>query len=255
MNLPPKQPEDKTESQEMPLAKAARRRRQHLLSMRTTELAQTPSLGEILLPFLFAAMETCWIDAIFIGLADIGLFESHTPLMPLWAPFVLIIGSQWILSLLEWRAASTSGGDKDETQTTIPGSWLLILFISLTTLFNPGWLLALLNDTLSLNLRAYHIFFIVALALYFCWRGMRLLSREYEPSQVFGTLRLGMGIIVVVILVHAGQASAGGVRNDDLILLLLVPVFLFLSPSSCSYLLLHTHWLALPSCDTLIRSV
>ncbi|HYU72351.1 MAG TPA: DUF4129 domain-containing protein [Ktedonobacteraceae bacterium] len=243
MNLPPKQPEDKAESQEMPLAKAARTRRQHLLSMRTTELAQTPSLGEILLPFLFAAMETCWIDAIFIGLADIGLFESQAPLMPLWAPFVLIIGSQWILSLLERRAASTSSGDKDDTQTTIPGSWLLTLFISLTTLFiiwltiytptgfflNPGWLLALLNDTLSLNLRAYHIFFIVALALYFCWRGMRLLSREYEPSQVFGTLRLGMGIIVVVILVHADQASGGGVRSDDFILLLLVPVFLFLS--------------------------
>src|SRR6266702_6570163 len=243
MNLPPKQPEDKAESQEMPLAKAARTRRQHLLSMRTTELAQTPSLGEILLPFLFAAMETCWIDAIFIGLADIGLFESQAPLMPLWAPFVLIFGSQWILSLLERRAASTSSGDKDDTQTTIPGSWLLTLFISLTTLFiiwltiytptgfflNPGWLLALLNDTLSLNLRAYHIFFIVALALYFCWRGMRLLSREYEPSQVFGTLRLGMGIIVVVILVHADQASGGGVRSDDFILLLLVPVFLFLS--------------------------
>ena len=247
MNLPPKQPEDKAESQNIPLAEAARRRRQHLLSMRTTELAQAPSMGEILLPFLFAAMETCWIDAIFIGLAGIGLFESHAPLMPLWAPFVLIIGSQWILSLLERRAASTStstsSGDENDTQTTLPGSWLLILFISVTTLFilwviiytptafflNPAWLLAMLNDILSLNLRAYHVFFIFALSLYFCWRGVRLLRREYEPSQVFGTLRLGIGIIVLVILIQAGQASAGGVRSDDFILLLLVPVFLFLS--------------------------
>ena len=249
MNIPPEQPEDKAEKQEIPLAEAVTRRRQHFLSMRTTELRQTPSLGEILLPFLFAAMETCWIDAIFIGLADIGLFGSHVSLMPLWAPFVLIIGSQWILSLLERRAASGSGGsggssgNEDDTQTTLPGSSLLILFISVTTLFiiwltiytptafflNPGWLLALLNDAFSLNLRAYHIFLIVALALYFCWRGVRLLSREFEPSQAFGTLRLGLGIIVVVILVRAGQASTGGAGSDDFILLLLVPVFLFLS--------------------------
>src|SRR6266496_2213322 len=244
MAKPSQYPSDRLQSQERSMAdEAQRRRQQHILSLQTTRLTEAPSMGEILLPFLFAAMETCWIDAIFVGLASIGLFESQAPLMPLWAPFVLIIGSQWILSLLERRAASTSSGDKDETQTTIPGSWLLTLFISLTTLFiiwltiytptgfflNPGLLLALLNDTLSLNLRAYHIFFIVALALYFCWRGMRLLSREYEPSQVFGTLRLGMGIIVVVILVHADQASGGGVRSDDFILLLLVPVFLFLS--------------------------
>src|SRR5437763_11236730 len=117
MNLPPKQPEDKTDSQEMPLAKAARRHRQLLLSMRTTELRQAPSLGEILLPFLFAAMETCWIDAIFIGLADISLFGSHVSLMPLWAPFVLIIGAQWLLSLLERRAASGSSGHEDDAQT------------------------------------------------------------------------------------------------------------------------------------------
>lgn len=243
MNISPEQPEDKAEKREIPSAEVATRRRQHLLSMRTTELRQTPSLGEILLPFLFAAMETCWIDAIFIGLADIGLFGSHVSLMPLWAPFVLIIGSQWILSLLERRAASGSSGHEDDTQTTLPGSSLLILFISVTTLFiiwltiytptafflNPGWLLALLNDAFSLNQRAYHIFLIVALTIYFCWRGVRLLSREFEPSQAFGTLRLGLGIIVVVILIRAGQASAGGLGSDDFILLLLVPIFLFLS--------------------------
>jgi len=243
MNLPPEQPADKTESQEIQLAEAARRRRQHLLSMRTTELAEAPSLGEILLPFLFAAMETCWIDVIFIGLADIGLFGPRAPLMPLWSPFVLIIGSQWILSLLERRSASTAAGDESDTQTTTPGSWLLLLFIGLTTLFiiwltvytptafflNPAWLLALLNDIFSLNLSAYHIFLVVALILYFCWRGVRLLHHEYEPSQVFNTLRLGIGIIVVVILVRAGQASTGGIHSDDFILLLLVPIFLFLS--------------------------
>src|SRR5437763_2942460 len=109
MNLPPKQPEDKTDSQEMPLAKAARRHRQLLLSMRTTELAEAPSLGEILLPFLFAAMETCWIDAIFIGLADIGLFGAHATFMPLWAPFVFIVASQCIFGLVDRRTGTVTG--------------------------------------------------------------------------------------------------------------------------------------------------
>ena len=123
MSLPPEQPQDKTESQEIQLAEAARRRRQHLLSMRTIELAEAPSLGEILLPFLFAAMETCWIDVIFIGLADIGLFGPRGMLMPLWAPFVLIIGSQWILSLLERRSASTAaaGGAIRKRLPPVPG--------------------------------------------------------------------------------------------------------------------------------------
>src|SRR5438105_292026 len=213
-----KQPEDdKTKDQDTSLAEAVKRRRQHILSMRTTELAEAPSLGEILLPFLYAGMETCWIDAIFIGLASFGLFHSHEPLMPLWAPFVLIIGSQWVLSLAERRTTTNA----DNLKTPLPGSSMLILFASAITLFvtwltiysqtalvfDPRWVLALLNDILLLDLQAYHVFIIVALTYYFCWRGVRLLYRVYEPSQVFATLRLGMGIIVAVIFLRAGQAS------------------------------------------------
>src|SRR5438128_3309307 len=201
-----KQPEDdKTKDQETSLAEAVKRRRQHILSMRTSELAEAPSLGEILLPFLYAGMETCWIDAIFIGLASFGLFQSHQPLMPLWAPFVLIIGSQWILSLMERHTASTTT-NANNPKTSMPGSSMLILFASAITLlvtwltiysqtalvFDPRWVLALLNHILLLDLQAYHVFIIVALTYYFCWRGVRLLYRVYEPSQVFATLRLVM---------------------------------------------------------------
>src|SRR5579859_3567019 len=248
MNPTPEQPEDEAKSRRMPLAEAAARHRQHLLSIRTTHLEEAPSLGETLLPFLFAAMETCWIDAIFIGLASFSLFGSRASLIPLWAPFVFIIGSQWMLSLMERRAsgASSASNKEDEnvgTKTILPGSSLFILLLSVTAFFviwltiytpgafflDPNWLLALLNDILFLNARAYHVFFIVALILYFCWRGVRLLNREYEPSQVFNTLRLGMGIIIAVILLRVGQTSTGFVLNDDFILLLLIPIFLFLS--------------------------
>ena len=73
--------------------------------MRTTNVQEAPSVGEIMLPYLFAAMETCWIDAVFIGLASLDFFQSHNPLMPLWAPFLLIIGSKWLLGYLERRNA------------------------------------------------------------------------------------------------------------------------------------------------------
>jgi Domain of unknown function (DUF4129) len=227
---------------------AQRRREQHILSLQTSRVAEAPSLGEILLPFLFAAMETCWIDAIFIGLAGIGLFASRDPLMPLWTPFVIITGTQWILSRLERRAAGSAneaaGEDEVEnSKKTLPGSSTFVAFVCVVTVFviwlsiyaqqafflDPRWLLLLLNDVLSLNLYAYHTFFIIAITGYLCWRGMRLLHRDHEPSQVFSTLRLGMGIIIGVVLVRAGQTSAGVVFHDNAILLLLVPIFLFLS--------------------------
>ena len=208
-------------------------------------------MGEMILPYLFAAMETCWIDAVFIGLASLDFFQSHNPLMPLWAPFLLIIGSQWLLGYLERRNA-VSGDSTDSDRRRGEGwhhhhrfAWLrafralcdgndalcdLGFRVSATAfVLDPRWLLALVNDILLLDGNAYHVFCIVAIALYLCWRGLRLLTRTYEPSQIFNTLRIGMGVIIAVILLRAGQESAGVVLNDDLTLLLLVPIFLFLS--------------------------
>ncbi len=259
------------ENQEKSLERTTLRRSLDILALGYTELPETPSLGEVLLPFLFAAAETCWVDAIFIGLAGLDFFQSRAPLMPLWAPFVLIVGTQWILSRAERRSASapapdnastkagSEGQQAEHTRKALPGSRPLILFASLTTLFviwltmyaqtafflDPRWLLALLNDILFLNVNAYHVFTIIALSLYFCWRGMRLLYHEYEPGHIFTTLRVGMIIIVLVILVRAGQASAGVTFNDDALLLLLVPIFLFLSLSAHALaritFLRHTH--------------
>lgn len=245
------QPEDATKEQQPQLAEAEKRRLQHIFAMRTTNVQEIPSVGEIMLPYLFAAMETCWIDAVFIGLASLDFFQSHNPLMPLWAPFLLIIGSQWLLAYLERRNAvsgdsthSESEEEKDGiTVTASPGSALFVLFVTVTTLFviwtsvytttafvlDPRWLFALVNDILLLDGNAYHVFCIIAIALYLCWRGLRLLTRTYEPSQVFNSLRIGMGVIIAVILLRAGQEGAGVVLNDDLTLLLLVPIFLFLS--------------------------
>ena len=242
MNRTPAQPENE--------------HRIHPLFRRPTQTARAPSLGEILLPFLFSVMEASWIDAILIGLAGFGLFQTYSTLVPLWAPFVLLLGTQLILSLLEQRTAKTSPspsssvpGDDESSgsaKTTLSGSPLLILFVTLVTLyiiwssiysqtamfFDPRWLFSLLNDILLFNQQAYHLFVVVALSLYLYWRSVRLLHRRYEPSHVFGELRIGMAAIIVVILLRAAQASAQLPLNDELTLLLLVPIFLYFSLSA-----------------------
>lgn len=243
------EPDDnKTES----LSDAAQRRRQQLLSMATTELSATPSLGERLLPFIMAAMEACWVDAIFIGLAGLGLFQSRQtfihspiPIIPLWAPFVFIAGSQWLASYLERRDMSaTSSSEKDgNTSTVTPGTSLVFTLTGIVTLFiiwlsiytqaafvlDPRWLLSLLTDILLLNSNIYLVVSIAALCVYLSWRGVRLSRRLIEPAHVFNVLRLGLIIFIAVIIVRAGQESAGVTFSDGPVLFLLIPIFLFLS--------------------------
>src|SRR5262249_30839225 len=119
------------------------------------------SIGELLLPFLLGAMQSCWLAAILIGLASAGLFESTDPLVPLWAPFVIMIGSLLLFHYLDLRTAKkpSSQGSADRKFAS-PGASLLILLLSLLSLFfvwqhiyartafiyDPNWLLALFND-------------------------------------------------------------------------------------------------------------
>src|SRR3989441_12140323 len=139
MNSSPRQPDRSTDpaKQQESLKEAAERRRQQLLSMATTQLSATPSWGEYLLPIILAAMETCWVYAILIGLAGIGLFLSHDPILPLWAPFVLIAGSHWLANYLERRDASRTPTSErnDPTRTVTPGTSLVIALVAVVALF------------------------------------------------------------------------------------------------------------------------
>src|SRR5207302_9615761 len=142
-----------------------------------------------------------------IGLASLGLFGSREVLMPLWAPFVLIGGSQWLVVHLERRAATMAPADEEKTSKAapLPGTSLYIALLAVVTLLitwlsiytqtafflDPTWVLTMLGDILLLNLHAYQVLTIVALACYFCWRGIRLSRRTIEPAQVFNSLRLG----------------------------------------------------------------
>ncbi len=202
------------------------------------------SIGELLLPYLLGAMQACWITAILIGLASAGLFEPSEPLVPLWAPFVLIIGSLLLSHHLGQRTvekAATHTGKGVRIAT--PGAFLFIILIAVLALFfvwlyiyaqaafifDPKWILALFNDILLLNGHFYEVVCIIGLSFLLGWLGIRLLDRQVEPSDVFRALCLGMSVIIAVIILRTGQASEGIVFHDDALLLLLVPLFLFLS--------------------------
>jgi len=248
MNSSPGQPDKYADSAKPQngIKEAEERRRQQLLAMAMTYLPAKPSWGERLLPTFLAAMEACWVDVILIGLAGIGLFQSPGPIVPLWAPFVIIAGSYWLTTYLERRAARMApvpDQEEDPTRTVTPGTSLLIALMAVVTLFiiwlriyaqtwlvfDPRWLLNMLNDILLLNANAYLMFTILGVCIYLCWRGVRIVRREIEPANVLNVLRLGLVIIVAVVVIRAGQESAGVVFHDWLALFLLVPIFLILS--------------------------
>src|SRR5579883_93214 len=229
-----------------------KRRMRELLGMATTGIAERATPGERVLPLLYAAMETCWVDAILIGLATLELFHTQTPLMPLWAPFVLIAGSRLLYSILERRQAQRATEQAGEEENgdeqaagMLPGTSLFVTVLALVILvliwaslyagswflLDPRWLLSMVNDVLLLDGQAYHIITIVAISIFLCWRGIRLAQRELQPTSIFKTLQSGMLLITGIILLQAAVASSGIAPDlgNTVALLLLIPLFLFFS--------------------------
>jgi hypothetical protein len=221
------------------------RRRRDLLAMSTTEIELAPGWGERLLPYLFIATESCWVVVLLSALASTFFFQSHTPLLPLWAPFVLMASAHWCAAYLERRDlpnALTHDSLRDRSAMT-GGAWrIYVLFVALLLfilwasvyasripLWNPLWLGALLSDLFSLNGTAFQIVVTIALVYYFCWRGVRLSRRVIEPAMVFGTLRLGVGVLLVAILLEASPRAAQDTFASISLLLLLIPLFLSLA--------------------------
>src|SRR5450432_2622031 len=200
------------------MSRGAEKRQEELLEMTTSPISAHPGLGERLLPYLIAAMETCWVDALLIALASINFFQHRTTLLPLWAPFLLIASACWLMIFLERRELAKELPVGNERKRVSGASWFILLMALLVLLvvwasiyaplflfFDPRWLLALLGDLFQLNTNIYYVFVLVALSIYFCWRGVHLAHKTIEPSSVFWTLRLGMGIIIVAIITFTGS--------------------------------------------------
>jgi hypothetical protein len=204
-------------------------------------LSAAPSWGERLLPLIFAAMETCWVDGILIALAGANIFHLHEPLLPLWTPLLLMAGSAWLVNYLERRElaagdAQPTNGKRKATAGSSLFIWLLTIvalvsiwssiYAASAWLIDPRWLLTMLGDLLLLAPRAYHVLGIIALSFYFCWRGLALARRIIEPGAILNRLRIGVGVFVLVIVVRAG---AGDQFYGELPLLFLLPCFVVLA--------------------------
>jgi hypothetical protein len=182
------------------------------------------SWGTRLLPYLFALMETCWVDVLFIGLASLG-FLTHTLLFPLWSPFLFIACLYWLSTQWEQHTSRSSSPATLAVYALLAYSVLSTLWSGIYTssfaLFDPRWLAALLNDILFLDANAFHAAGLLLLCVYFCWRGVRLSRSPREPSNISKTLRIGLLVLIAVILLRAVSGS----QANELTLLLLVPIF------------------------------
>ncbi|GAC1393522.1 MAG: hypothetical protein NVS4B11_35010 [Ktedonobacteraceae bacterium] len=192
------------------------------------------SWGERLLPYLFAAMETCWVDAIIIGIAGTSSAPAHEFFLPLWVPFVLIAGTCWLSNYLAREYVTDNSTQREvSSPRTLLIVWLILgttlfsiwsgLYASSVAFFNPTWLGSLVADVFLLGPEAFHIAGIIALVLYFYWRGLRLARSTLESGNVFHVIRLGLGILFAVIVFRAATNAAS---FDEVLLLLLIPLFL-----------------------------
>lgn len=237
MDSPPEEPQVKKNWQG--ITSGARWLKEHVLAAPDNAIT---SLGEFLLPALLGAMESCWIAAVLIGLAGTGFLELHVPLIPIWALFLYLVGSQALLYYLELRTTKQAAQGTAESAAMVDARLFFVLtgviclfliwlqiYSSTAFLLDPRWVGSLISDILFLNIHFYQALAIIVFSFFLCWRGLQLASRRIEPSSVFRVLCIGLGVIIAVILLRAELESAGAVFHDDVFLLLLIPVFLLLA--------------------------
>lgn len=205
------------------------------------------SAGEVLLPFFLALMEACWFNAILIGLAGLDFLHSSSALLPFWGPPLLLGISLWLFRRAMQKEALVAHEQPADERPPLapPGLRLLFSLLTLLTIgliwlhtyattgffLDPAWLLAFANDLLALNRNFYQALTLGALTMYFCWRGIKLAQTTVEPGLVFRRMWAGLLILLAAMLVRAGS-SRGGNSADDVVLVLLIPIFLSLALST-----------------------
>ncbi|GHO42374.1 DUF4129 domain-containing protein [Ktedonospora formicarum] len=219
------------------------RRRRAAWMTRSSNVERTASLGERVLPYLLALLDACIVLAVLKGMASMSSFAGAEHVVPFWWLFLL---SCLMLLLVQARGALAG---------FLPGRWLrrlpflferqrlfasivlglsfcalvlVTIWVSFYTtsasLLDTRWLMALLNDLQMVPARLAQLLFIFILASFFGVRALWLVRRRREAGEVAQTLKIGVGLLLVALLLRALVS-----RYDvDNVLLLDIPALLTL---------------------------
>src|SRR5579872_321297 len=209
----------------------------------TTPPQKPSSWGQFLLPLLFAAMETCWIDAIFIGLANADTLGTTHLLFPLWLPFVLIASFYVFTGYQRWYAADgeqplphkgkriTSAHLINISLTAIAALFTVWIsyYAPLTAFTDLNWLLNLPSIILQFNPDSFRLIGLIALAIAFCRQGSLLVRGRVDYVLISKLIQSGIFTFIILLVIRKFLEVAGRVFDDGWTVLFLIVLYLCLS--------------------------
>lgn len=210
--------------------------------MLSTQEKET-SRGEALMPFLLAALETCWIDAILIGLANTGILGTTATLVPLWLPLPLLAAFAFLTRWLDSIGSGVSAASTPQRRRFSPlyvlravlmlvaallVAWICI-YAEQKSLFDKSWLLDLSATIVQVNGSAFHIACILAFALLLCQHGNFLAHARSTPAQVYRMFQLGLVAMAFLVPEWLVLATLGLSFQNSTLVLALLALFLCLA--------------------------
>ncbi len=201
------------------------------------------SWGQFLLPLFFAAMETCWLAAIFIGLANTSALGTTHLLFPLWLPFVLIASFYLLSSYQQWYAMDGEHPLLEKgnhitfsrlanTVLTIIAT-LLAVWVSAyapqTAITNPAWLLNIPAVILQFNSDSFRLIGLLVLAIAFCRQGTLLVRGKVNYVLISKLMQSGIFTFILLMVIQKFLEVIGHFYDDGWTILFLIVLYLCLS--------------------------
>lgn len=176
---------------------------------------QGQSWEERLLPYLLAGMDACWFMAILLTLSSFGFPRVGALLLPLWSPFLFLLGVCWLVRrLLSWSDKSRFSFD-----TTGDGSLELAIVVFLHVIV----ILGALTLVWFLGWNFWMVAVPTGLLIACGWHGFRYAQEEPEARFVNGVITTGCFVLVLCLFINT--FGRGAVSSTPVLILLLALFF------------------------------